>query len=115
MAASELIVKTISRAGLDLALETWNADGMYFENAFGKRTCLVVSNGGDSPITLAVTIQKTVDGVTPAAKSLTVPAGKTYIFGPFAPEDYNDNSGYVRLPAAVAATTTVAAVWLPWE
>jgi len=115
MAASELVVKTISRSGLDLALEAWNADGMYFENAFGKRTCLVIANGGASPITLTATIQKVVDGEIPPAKSLTVPAGKTYLFGPFAPEDYNDNSGYVRLPAAVAATTTVAAVWMPWE
>lgn len=115
MAASELIVKTISRSGLDLTFVAWNADGMYFENAFGKRTFLAIVNSSANPITITATIQKTVDGQTPTAKSLTVPGNKSYLFGPFAPEEYNDNSGYVRLSSALSPSTTIAAIWMPWE
>ena len=117
MAVTELVIKEISRAGLDLAagLAAWNADGMYFANGYGKRAFLVVVNAGASPITLTATVQQKVDGQTPPAKSLVAPAAKTTIFGPFSQEEYNDASGYVQLPAAVAATTSIAAVWLPWE
>lgn len=116
MAASELSVKSISRAGLDLAgsLTTWNADGMYFLNTMGTRTFLLIYNGSASPITLTITVQKKVDGITPTARSVAVAAGKYTFVGPFAADEYNDASGYVQLPAAVAASTSVAALYLPW-
>jgi len=117
MAASELVLKEISRAGLDLTagLATWNNDGMYFQNGYGKRTFLAVANAGASPVTLTATIQQKVDGQTPTAKSLVAAAGKTTLFGPFSQEEYNDASGYVQLPAAMLSSVTGAAVWLPWE
>ena len=73
------------------------------------KTLLVIKNASVSALTASVTIRRTVDGVTPAAKTISVPASSTVIAGPFAPADYNDGQGLVTVICSAVASVTLKA------
>ena len=104
--ASALTVNTTTRAGTDQAATLVSADaaGNYWPTTGAE--WLVVTNGGGSAITVSLVIQQKVDTVTPAARTVSVPAGKTYIIGPF-PSAYNDNNNPARMNVTYSAVTTV--------
>jgi hypothetical protein len=61
---------------------------------------------------VTATITKTVDGVTPAGKVITVAAGTTALFGPFPPSQYNNSAGQVAIGYSATTTITVQALQL---
>jgi hypothetical protein len=110
MAATALTVTDISRAGVAPSLAAFNADGHLLPNT-GKEF-VMVTNGSGSAVTVSAAIVKTVDGVTPAAKSMSVPAAGTKLFGPFKPEEYNNASAQVALSVSLATDVTIQALRL---
>lgn len=109
MAALTPIVS--SRAGVQLALSAGNAAGHTFTNA-DDRTVFIANNGGASPVVYTISwgTSAAIDGSTPAAKTVSVPAGQMYVFGPFPTQYYNDANGAVTITPATATSQTVCAL-----
>jgi len=105
MATEALTAQTASRSGAVLGAQSITAAGGFtFPN--DGRTVLVVSNDAED-LALAFTIQKTVDGQTPEAKTVTVTASEQWVIGPFPVDIYNDSDGLVTCtPDADLATAT---------
>lgn len=107
MAQETLTSQEATRAGGEVALQSiTTADGFKFPN--NGRTFLYIENDvGD--LVVAFTFQKTIDGKTPAAKSVTVTASKNWVIGPFPTEIYNDSDGNVvcTVDADLASATAV--------
>lgn len=110
MAATVLSVTDIARTGPALSPAAANADGHLLPNS--GREFVAVTNGGASPITVSATIVQTVDGVTPAAKSITIAAGVTKFFGPFPRTEYNNASQQVALAFSDVSSVTIQALRL---
>jgi hypothetical protein len=94
MANTNLPIAEISRAGVAQTQvtgvpanhHTFNNDGKIFVEATN-------SNTGSTARTVSLTIQKTVDGVTPAVKTVSIAAGATKKIGPFPTDVYNIRGG----------------------
>jgi hypothetical protein len=110
MAATALTVTDISRTGVVPTLAAANADGHLLPN--DGQVFVMVTNGDGSPHTVTAAITKTVDGVTPAGKVLTLAAGATKLFGPFKPDEYNNASGQVALSFDAVTSVTIQALRL---
>lgn len=110
MAPTALTVVDIARTGIVPTLTAANVDGHLLPNT-GKEF-LMVTNGDSGPHTVSATIVRQVDGVTPAAKSITIAAGVTKLFGPFPREDYNNASAQVALAFDGVTAVTVQALRL---
>lgn len=108
MATEALTAQTASRSGAQLnAQSVTAADGFTFPN--DGRTVLIVENdAGD--LTLSFTIQKTVDGQTPTAKSVTVTDSQTWVIGPFPVNIYNDDDDLVTVTPGADLATGVSVV-----
>ncbi len=111
MAATVITPTPITRAGISPTLAAANVDGHLLPNT--GREFLEIANGGGAPITVTAAIARLVDGVAPAAKSISVPAGASRLFGPFPREDYNNASGQVAIGFSAVASVTVGAFSLP--
>ena len=83
---AELTVQTVSRTGVTPTYQTLSASDTFANDGY---TCLLIKNGHSSDCTVTAAIMRTVDGVTPTGKSITVPATTgEKLFGPFPPTDY---------------------------
>lgn len=71
------------------------------------RELLVVTNGDASSKTVTIDYKLTADGQTVTDRVVTVPAGETWVIGPFPPSMYNDAGGLVTV--TYSATTSVTA------
>lgn len=102
---------TASRAGVQLALSAGNAGGHTFTNA-DDRTVFIANNAGGTPVVYTISwgLSASIDGSTPAAKTVSVPAGQMYVFGPFPTQYYNDSNGAVTITPATATSQTVCAL-----
>jgi hypothetical protein len=101
--ATELVITKLTRTGHSVGSKTaFAAAGMYFSNPWGEKVFLVITSTHSSPQTLTITQYpgQTLDGVTPANKTVTLPATDTIVVGPFLQSKYNDSSNYVQLAAA---------------
>lgn len=107
MAATVLTVTDLSRAGVAVAPAAANADGHLLPNT--GREFVLVENGDSGAHTVSATIVRKVDDVTPAAKSISVPAGTSRLFGPFARDDYSNAAGQVALAFDGVTNVTVQA------
>lgn len=104
--ASALSITTVSRSGVDEAASLVAADaGGNYWNTTGVQW-LAAKNGSGAPITISLTIQQTVDGQTPPARTVSVPAGKTYYIGPF-PSAYNDANAPARANVTYSGVTSL--------
>lgn len=112
MAATELTVQTINRAGLALALAAANADGHLVDNQGDRRMFIVVRNGGGSEVTVTVASPVTVDGLAVADLGVSIPAGGERWIGPFPASIYN-SAGQIAFGVSAVDGVTVAAVRLP--
>lgn len=110
MAATALTVTDISRSGIVPTLAAANADGHLLLNTGSE--FVMVTNADAAPHTVSAAITKQVDGVTPAAKQITVAAGATKLFGPFKPEEYNNANGQVALSFDGVTSLTIQALRL---
>lgn len=83
---AELTVQSISRSGVTPTYQTLSASDTFANDG---QTFLDIRNGHSSECIVTAVIIRTVDGITPAGKSVTVPA-TTGIkwFGPFPIQDY---------------------------
>jgi len=111
VAASPLTPIAVSRAGAELALIAGDANGHIFTNA-DDRTIFVATNasGGSVNYTISWGTGVAIDGATPTPKVVAVPAGKTWVFGPYPTQWYNDANGKVTITPATATGQTVAAL-----
>jgi hypothetical protein len=108
--ATLLTVSDISRTGLALAPAAPDVAGNLLPNT-GKEFLALVNAGGVAR-TVSAAVVRQVDGITPAAKSISVPAGATRLWGPFPAADYNDASGQVLVTYDAITSLTVQAVRL---
>ena len=83
---AELTVQSITRSGVTPTFQTLSASDTFANDGM---TFLEITNGHSSDCTVTAAITRTVDGVTPTGKSITVPAtsGRKW-FGPFPVNDY---------------------------
>lgn len=82
---AELTVQTASRSGVTPSAQTMTASDTFVNDGY---TVLRISNGHSSDCTVTATIIRTIDGVTPSGKSITVPDAESKYFGPFPIQDY---------------------------
>ena len=100
-----LTVASVARTLTPIAAVAAAAGGDAFANS--GQEFLYIANGSGASITVTAAIQKAIDGVTPAGKSIIVPATSAAVFGPFNPADYNDNTGKVTITYSGVTTLTV--------
>lgn len=103
MATTELAITQLTRAGHSVGTKTtWNADGMYFSNPWGEKVFLVITSSHSVAQTLTIDMYpgQTLDGITPANKTVTIPASDTIVVGAFLQSKYNDSNNRVQLLAA---------------
>jgi len=110
--ATIIVQAAPARTGVDLTAQAVACTGGGDKFLPTKNNELVaIINGDASPHTVSITQETTVDGVTPAAKQITVPAGHTVVFGPF-PSNYVDSNGFVNFTYD-AVTSLKIAVFQP--
>lgn len=109
MAALTPIV--VTRAGVEMIMQAGNAGGHTFTNA-DDRTIFVADNATGSPVVYTISWgpAAAIDSAVPAPKTVSVPANKRYVFGPFPTQYYNDANGAVTITPATAASQTVCAL-----
>lgn len=102
---------TVTRAGVEMVMQAGNAGGHTFPNA-DDRTIFIADNASASPVVYTISWgpNSSIDGATPAAKTVSVPAGKRYVFGPYPTQYYNDSNGAVTITPATATSQTVCAL-----
>jgi hypothetical protein len=88
MARGALSIKQASRDGMDMGTATVGDATNGHTVANDGKTGILVKNTGATARIVTFKLFKTVDGqaITPRAKSL--PAGATYLFGPFPTDHY---------------------------
>jgi len=108
MAASALTVSTVARAGINITdLDAAaNADGNFFTNT--GHEFLYFSNGDGSPTTVTLVYSATTDGQAITNKTVSVPAGKAMLIGPFPVDLYNDSNG--RMNVTYSSVTSLLAL-----
>jgi hypothetical protein len=114
MAFTAITVTPIDRAGTartdTLGVAADGVNGNAIANA-GK-AYLWINNGDAAPHTLTIQFNATaamVDGQTAPNRTLVMPAGSTFVVGPFDPAKYNDTLGNVNFTYSAATSVKVAA------
>jgi hypothetical protein len=107
--ATVVTAQSYTRSGYDhttnaAAADTTNGDKWLNT---GAETLVVTAGGSSCTVTIAFGPNATIDGSTPANKTVVVGANKTAVIGTFAPGLYNDASGYVTCTFSAAATISV--------
>lgn len=88
MARVALIVKQAGRDGIDMGTPTTgDATNNHVVTNDGK-TGILVKNTGATARIVTFKLFKTVDGQAIAPRTKSVPAGVTYLFGPFPVDQY---------------------------
>jgi hypothetical protein len=107
-----LTVTPITRSGVDVTIASGLAAAAGGGDAFANtgQEYFIINNGDGSDHTVTFALTKTVDGVTPTPVAHNVVAGKTRIFGPFSPGDYNDTNGLVQVTYSAVTSVKVAVV-----
>jgi hypothetical protein len=79
------------------------------------RELAYVSNGSGSPLVVTETLASTalVDGLAPAARTISIPAGHHAIIGPFPPGTYNNPSDGTASLGWGATTTIKVLIFYP--
>lgn len=106
-----LTVQDATRAGVTPTWNTAAAGGDSFAND-GKVIAIVKNSGTEK--TLTIPLVETVDGQTPASKTVTIPAttGEKLI-GPFPTIVYNDANGRVNFTYSLETGVTVGVFRVP--
>jgi hypothetical protein len=103
-----LTVNTVTRAGFNVegsVLTAASSGGDSFPNT--GREFVVFRNGDSSSKTVTLVFQTTVDGQSIANRTVSVPAGETFIFGPFPVNYYNDGNGRMNLTYSSVTSCSV--------
>lgn len=108
-----LTTTPLNRAGVDItAAALTAATGGGDAISITGQEYLVYNNGDASPHTVQFLFApgQLVDGVAPIAPTHSVPAGKTYIFGPFNVQVYADANGLLQIRYDAVTSVKVASV-----
>jgi hypothetical protein len=100
----------VTRSGVNAGLTAAdNANGEQFAN--NGKSILHVKNTGGGACTVSISFARQIDGVTPAAKTVTVPAttGEKYI-GIFPPGDYNQVGDLVYVDYSTGTGVTAEVI-----
>ncbi len=100
----------MSRAGQDVTTLAAAAAGGGDKWANTGAEFLVVYNAaisGNCVVTLVLGVGGVVDGLTPAAKTVTVLPGKVAVIGPFPVGFYNDATGFASVTYSQVVTVNV--------
>jgi hypothetical protein len=115
MARSAIVVTPITRVGVAPGAQTV-ADSVnkhYFVNADRVYLEVISTDVGAQTVGIEFAPSATVDGVTPPAKSIAVPAGVTRLVGPFPAVYYNQPASQVFIDPSVSTTLQFRAYQLP--
>jgi hypothetical protein len=74
---------------------------------------LRVVTGASGACTLSFSLQRLVEGLTPALQTYAQANSVSALFGPFSPGDYNDINGLVQCAMSVVTGNTVGLYQLP--
>lgn len=99
---------SISRAGIDMITSNMVAADVTGNKWTGTGSeFAVLTNGSGAPITVTEVITGTVDGQTPAGRTVSIPAGKTYIIGSFPNSAYGTAANVVNLTYSGVTSLTI--------
>jgi len=106
-----------SKGGVDVTTAALTAVGANTGVSFvnNGQVLLVVNNGSASPITVTENVSPLVarEGAIPAAAQMPaaiVPAGKTYLLGPFHPLNYKQSDGNTYIDFSASTSVSVGLV-----
>lgn len=111
MAASELTVGQIARAGIEPTLVAANVDGNFFDN--DGMTFLFVDNADVSPVNVTVDSSSNCDQGFDHNVVVTVPASEQRLIGPFPKGRFNDSSDQAQITYASVTSLTIEPIRLP--
>lgn len=105
---AELTLRNIVIAGLvKVALDAVNLNDTFDNDG---KTYLEVANGSGAAITVTINGQVPFQHGVSATKTVSVPAGETFVIGPFPERFYNtDGANEVSVDYSAIATVTAAA------
>ena len=98
MATVTQTVYNAARSGLDLTTNktTVNTSNTYqFPN--DGRVKMFINNVTNTNSTATIVTPNTVDGLAVSDRTVSVTTLKAFVIGPFPPDIYNDDSGYVAM------------------
>lgn len=101
-------VTTVSRAGVDMVGEAADAAGDEWPNTGSE--FVQVFNGSAGAVTVTKDIRATTDGAAAVDPTVSVPAGKTYLIGPFPPGWYNDANNRAKITYSAVTSVTIKVV-----
>lgn len=114
-ARTALTSTRITTSGVEDTLASANADGNKFYN--NSRKFVEIANGYTATITATFETPVTWMGLAIADKAVAIPAGETYLIGPFRADLYNRSAmgdkGMVYVNYSDVITVTVAVWELP--
>lgn len=116
MARLALGAVACSRLGVDVssaALTPLGANtGVQFLNSGGM--AVVVNNAGGVSVTITENIGAKIEGQGVTAPTISIPAGKTWVIGPFHPRNFlaGDGSGLTQIDIAPQASVGVGLISL---
>jgi len=106
MAYTELTLQQTDRVGAAVSLTAALAGGHAFDNT-DEDVLLLVSNGHTASIVVTISTAATVDGLSVADITMTVPASGLYIIGPFPADVYSQGDDDTGLTKAVLVDTDI--------
>lgn len=88
MARTQITVVQARKTGISLAAEQAGdpVNGHYFLNS--GETLLVVRNADAAPQNITIQVQGTVDGQSATDRVIPIPAGETWVLGPYETGNY---------------------------
>lgn len=105
-----LTAQAAARTANDLTMSAGASGGDEFANT-GKEALLVShTNSGGSTVTVTISVEKTIDGLTVPDKTIDVAAGEIALLGPFDTGLYNDGDGNVNFSYSDETDIEVAVV-----
>jgi hypothetical protein len=105
-----LTAQTTDRTGAEVSLAACAAGGDEFVNTGNE--FIYIENGAVAAQTVTIATPATVDGLAVADRTVEVPAGENWIFGPFPVNTYNDGNAKVQLTYSAVATLNIAVLKL---
>lgn len=110
LARTVITPTAITSNGVTQTLTAVNADGNNFNN--NGATLVVIANGYTGTITATFQTPRTIDGLAVADKEIAVPAGTTFMAGPFGSNTFNQADGTVYVDFTETTSVTFGAFYL---
>lgn len=110
LARTVITPTAITSNGVTQTLTAVNADGNNFNN--NGASLVVIANGYTATITATFQTPRTIDGLAVADKEIAVPAGTTFMAGPFGSNTFNQADGTVYVDFTETTSVTFGVFYL---